>query len=64
MAIGISSGVGQEIIKVHAKTAAGLVAFFAMFNGGGRPIFGFLTDAFGQAKRRPCLVPWCCWHPR
>ena len=40
MAIGISSGVGQEIIKVDAKTAAGLVAFFAMFNGGGRPVFG------------------------
>ena len=50
MAIGISSGVGQEIIKVDAKTAAGLVAFFAMFNGGGRPVFGFLTDAVGPAK--------------
>ena len=50
MAIGISSGVGQEIIKVDAKTAAGLVAFFAMFNGGGRPVFGFLTDAVGPGK--------------
>jgi MFS family permease len=49
MAIGISSGVGQEIVKVDAKTAAGLVAFFAMFNGGGRPVFGFLTDAVGPA---------------
>jgi MFS transporter, OFA family, oxalate/formate antiporter len=49
MAIGISSGVGQEIIKVDAKTAASLVAFFAMFNGGGRPVFGFLTDAFGPS---------------
>jgi len=50
MAIGISSGVGQEIIKVDAKTAAGLVAFFAMFNGGGRPVFGFLTDAVGPGR--------------
>jgi len=50
MAIGISSGVGQEIIKVDAKTAVGLVAFFAMFNGGGRPVFGFLTDAVGPGR--------------
>ena len=50
MAIGIASGVGQEIIKVDAKTAAGLVAFFALFNGGGRPVFGFLTDAVGPGK--------------
>jgi MFS family permease len=50
MAIGISSGVGQEIIKVDAKTAAGLVSFFAMFNGGGRPVFGFLTDALGPGR--------------
>ena len=50
MAIGISSGVGQEIIKVDAATAASLVAFFAMFNGGGRPVFGFLTDAMGPGR--------------
>ncbi len=50
MAVGISSGVGQEIIKVDAKTAAGLVSFFAMFNGGGRPVFGFLTDALGPGR--------------
>ena len=47
MAIGIAAGVGQEIIKLDAKTAAGLVAFFALFNGGGRPVFGYLTDAVG-----------------
>ena len=50
MAIGISSGVGQEIIKVDAATAAGLVGFFAIFNGGGRPVFGFLTDAIGPGR--------------
>ena len=50
MAIGIASGVGQEIIKVDAKMAAGLVSFFAIFNGGGRPVFGFLTDAVGPSR--------------
>ena len=50
MAIGISSPVGQEIIKVDAATAAGLVAFFALFNGGGRPVFGWLTDAIGPGR--------------
>lgn len=50
MAIGISSSVGQEIIKLDAATAAGLVSFFALFNGGGRPIFGWLTDAIGPSK--------------
>jgi MFS family permease len=50
MAIGISSPVGQEIIKVDAVTAATLVSFFAIFNGGGRPVFGWLTDAIGPGN--------------
>ncbi|HYQ92488.1 MAG TPA: OFA family MFS transporter [Candidatus Competibacteraceae bacterium] len=50
MAIGISSPVGQEIIKLDAPTAAFLVSFFAIFNGGGRPVFGWLTDALGPGK--------------
>jgi MFS transporter, OFA family, oxalate/formate antiporter len=50
MAIGISSNVGQEIIKLDAATAASLVSLFALFNGGGRPLFGWLTDAFGPSK--------------
>jgi len=44
MAIGISSPVGQEIIKITPATAATLVGIFAIFNGVGRPIFGVLTD--------------------
>lgn len=44
MAIGISSPVGQEIIQLDAKTAAMTVSVFAIFNGIGRPIFGWLTD--------------------
>lgn len=44
MAIGISGPVGQEVIKLDAATAAVLVSVFAVFNGGGRPMFGWLTD--------------------
>jgi OFA family oxalate/formate antiporter-like MFS transporter len=44
MAIGISSPVGQEIVKLTPATAAVMVSIFAVFNGIGRPIFGWLTD--------------------
>jgi MFS transporter, OFA family, oxalate/formate antiporter len=44
MAIGISSPVGTEVIKLEAAVAAGLVGVFAIFNGLGRPLFGWLTD--------------------
>ncbi len=44
MAIGISSPVGTELINLDAATAAMLVGVFAIFNGAGRPLFGWLTD--------------------
>ncbi len=44
MAIGISSPVATSIIKLDAATAATLVGVFAIFNGGGRPLFGWITD--------------------
>jgi OFA family oxalate/formate antiporter-like MFS transporter len=44
MAIGISKPVGQEVIMIESALASALVGFFAVFNGGGRPIFGTLTD--------------------
>jgi len=44
MAIGVSSSVGQEIFKLSAATAALYVSIFAVFNGVGRPIFGYLVD--------------------
>jgi MFS family permease len=50
MAIGIASPVGQEIIKISAGLAAALTAVFAIFNFGGRPIFGWLTDRITPSK--------------
>ena len=44
MAIGIASPVATGIIKVDSATAATLVMVFALFNGGGRPLFGWITD--------------------
>ncbi len=44
MAIGISSPVATGIIKLDAAAAATLVGVFAIFNGGGRPLFGWITD--------------------
>jgi MFS family permease len=44
MAIGISKPVGTEIVQIETGLASFLVGFFAIFNGGGRPIFGTLTD--------------------
>lgn len=44
MAIGVSAAVGREVVGLDAGTAAALVSLFAVFNGGGRPLFGWLTD--------------------
>lgn len=43
-AIGISSSVAQEVIRLKPETAALLVSVFAIFNGVGRPLFGWLAD--------------------
>jgi len=44
MAIGISSPVGEEVALLTPQMAALSVSVFAIFNGIGRPIFGWLTD--------------------
>jgi OFA family oxalate/formate antiporter-like MFS transporter len=44
LAIGISKPVGTEVIQIQSGLASALVGFFAIFNGGGRPVFGTLTD--------------------
>ena len=43
MAISIAKPVGTEV-GIEAGLATMLVGFFAIFNGGGRPVFGSLTD--------------------
>jgi MFS transporter, OFA family, oxalate/formate antiporter len=50
MAIGIAAGVGKEIIKLDKDTTATAVSVFAIFNGVGRPIFGWLTDLLKPRK--------------
>lgn len=45
MAISISKPVGTEI-GIATGLATILVGFFAIFNGGGRPLFGAMTDKF------------------
>jgi MFS family permease len=44
MAISISKPVGTELLHVETGLGTALVGFFALFNGGGRPVFGTLTD--------------------
>lgn len=46
MAISIAKPVGTEVAGVAPALATMLVGFFAIFNGGGRPAFGSLTDRF------------------
>lgn len=49
-AIGIASSVAQEIIKLDATTAAWSVSLFAVFNGLGRPFFGWVADRFSPKQ--------------
>ncbi|MDD4903508.1 MAG: OFA family MFS transporter, partial [Candidatus Bipolaricaulis sp.] len=44
MAIGIASPVGSEVALLRPEAAAIAVSVFAVFNGLGRPLFGWLTD--------------------
>jgi len=44
MAVSIANPVGTELLQIGTGLATALVGFFAIFNGGGRPVFGVLTD--------------------
>lgn len=44
MAIGISAPFGREVAGLSSGLAAIAVSVFAIFNGVGRPLFGWLTD--------------------
>jgi MFS transporter, OFA family, oxalate/formate antiporter len=44
MAISISKPVGTDLVQIETGLATALVGFFAIFNGGGRLVFGVFTD--------------------
>ncbi|NSW78394.1 MAG: OFA family MFS transporter [Chthonomonadetes bacterium] len=44
MAIGITAPFGTEVVGLSAGLAAASVSLFAVFNGVGRPLFGWLAD--------------------
>jgi MFS family permease len=44
MAIGIAAPFGREVARLSASLSALAVSVFAVFNGAGRPLFGWLTD--------------------
>lgn len=50
MLIGLTSNIGVELMKLSSKKVASLIAVFAIFNGAGRPIFGWLTDQLSPKK--------------
>jgi len=50
MAISIAKPVGTEVAGIAPALATALVGLFAVFNGGGRPVFGALTDRLTPGK--------------
>lgn len=47
-AIGMTATYGVDVVGLTPRGAATAVAAFGVFNGLGRPLFGWLTDAFGS----------------
>ena len=56
MAIGVSNPVAEEIINLPSGIAALTVGLFAVFNGVGRPLYGWITDAF--STRRAAVISY------
>lgn len=50
MLIGLTSSVGIELIGLTPNNVALLMALFAVFNGIGRPLFGWITDTYASKK--------------
>lgn len=47
LAISITGPVAQEVLGLSYRSAALYVSIFAIFNGAGRPLFGYLVDRRG-----------------
>lgn len=50
MSVGMTSAVGVEMIGLTSFEAATIVSILAIFNGVGRPIFGYITDKLKVVK--------------
>jgi MFS transporter, OFA family, oxalate/formate antiporter len=48
--VGMTSSIGVELNGLPPKTVSLLMSVFAIFNGIGRPIFGWLTDKMSSQK--------------
>lgn len=48
--IGFTGNIGKELIGLSSNTIAILLGVFAVFNGVGRPLFGYLHDKVGFKK--------------
>jgi len=44
--IGMTTNVGVDYFKLEVSTVTSLMAFFAIANGIGRPVFGWITDRY------------------
>ena len=50
MMIGLTSNIGIELIGMAQKDVVLFISLFAVFNGIGRPVFGWLTDRLSAKK--------------
>ncbi|WP_108033780.1 L-lactate MFS transporter [Trichococcus patagoniensis] len=50
MMIGLTSSIGIELIGMAQKDVVLFISMFAVFNGIGRPVFGWLTDRLSAKK--------------
>lgn len=50
MMIGMTLNIGIDYFSINKITVVSLMAVFAIFNGVGRPVLGWVTDHFGTKK--------------
>lgn len=50
MVVSITAPIGEELVALTPEKAAIMISLFAVFNGLGRPLFGWLTDTIGTFK--------------